>query len=151
MCYVRLSKENIVQTMHLKFTFLTPDDIKSYYYSQPIARFLRTFLHLQLTDNELKIMTQLIWGHYHWRFPVNTFMWLYFFFFYFFVSESINISGADPDIFKRGGALCPPPWLAREENVRFQMDLKGRNKVRNCKFLAKYFYLVFSNFLDFYR
>ena len=29
--------------------------------------------------------------------------------------------GADPEIFKRGGALCRPLWLAGEENFRFQM------------------------------
>ena len=30
-----------------------------------------------------------------------------------------DISGADPEILKRGGALCQPPWLAVEENFRF--------------------------------
>ena len=31
-------------------------------------------------------------------------------------------SGANPEIFKRGGgALCQPPWLVDEENFRFQM------------------------------
>ena len=29
--------------------------------------------------------------------------------------------GADPEILKRGGALCQPPWLAGEEKFRFQM------------------------------
>ena len=28
---------------------------------------------------------------------------------------------ADPGILKSGGALCQPPWLADEENVRFQI------------------------------
>ena len=30
-------------------------------------------------------------------------------------------AGADPEILKRGGALCRPPWLADEESFRFQM------------------------------
>ena len=30
-------------------------------------------------------------------------------------------SGADPEILKRGGALCQPPWLVEKENFRFQM------------------------------
>ena len=30
-------------------------------------------------------------------------------------------AGADPEILKRGGTLCWPPWLAAEENFRFQM------------------------------
>ena len=30
-------------------------------------------------------------------------------------------AGADPEILKRGGALCWPPWLADEEKFRFQM------------------------------
>ena len=35
----------------------------------------------------------------------------------------INIAKyrADTEILKRGGALCGPPWLADEENFRFQM------------------------------
>ena len=28
-------------------------------------------------------------------------------------------SGADPEILKRRGALCRPPWLADEENFTF--------------------------------
>ena len=32
-----------------------------------------------------------------------------------------NNSGADPEILKRGSALCRPPWLDDEENFRFQM------------------------------
>ena len=31
------------------------------------------------------------------------------------------ITGADPEILKSGGALCQQPWLADEENFRFQM------------------------------
>ena len=27
----------------------------------------------------------------------------------------------DPEILKKGGALCRPPWLADEENFRFQI------------------------------
>ena len=30
-------------------------------------------------------------------------------------------SGADPENSKRGSALRRPPWLADEENFRFQM------------------------------
>ena len=30
-------------------------------------------------------------------------------------------AGADPEILKRGSALCRSPWLAGEENFRFQM------------------------------
>ena len=35
----------------------------------------------------------------------------------------LTYSGVDLEIFKRGrgGALCKPPWLAGEENFRFQM------------------------------
>ena len=32
-----------------------------------------------------------------------------------------ELTGADPEILKRGGALCRPPWLADEDNFRFQM------------------------------
>ena len=32
-----------------------------------------------------------------------------------------TLTEADPEILKRGGALCRPPWLADEENFRFQM------------------------------
>ena len=31
------------------------------------------------------------------------------------------IPGADPEILKRGGALCRPAWLAGEKKFRFQM------------------------------
>ena len=54
--------------------------------------------------------------------------------------------GAGPEILKRSGALCRPPWLADEENFRFQMVEKGQNHVRNYKFLAKYFYQHFQIF-----
>ena len=30
-------------------------------------------------------------------------------------------AGADPEILKRGGALCRLPWLAEKENLRFQV------------------------------
>ena len=36
-------------------------------------------------------------------------------------AELMTSSGADPEMLKRGDALCWPPWLADEENVRFQM------------------------------
>ena len=39
--------------------------------------------------------------------------------------------GADPEIWKRGVALCLPPWLAEENCFRFQMDEKGENNVRH--------------------
>ena len=32
-----------------------------------------------------------------------------------------GVAGVDPEIFKRGAPLCRPPWLATEENFRFQM------------------------------
>ena len=31
------------------------------------------------------------------------------------------VSGMDPEILKRGGTLCRPPWLVDKENFRFQM------------------------------
>ena len=31
------------------------------------------------------------------------------------------LAGADPEIFKRGGALCQSPWLTDVETFRFQM------------------------------
>ena len=37
------------------------------------------------------------------------------------VCKSIVDAGADPEIFKREGTLCLAPWLAGEENFRFQM------------------------------
>ena len=33
----------------------------------------------------------------------------------------IDIPGTDPEIFKKEGALCRPPFLVDEENSRFQM------------------------------
>ena len=36
-------------------------------------------------------------------------------------SQLLKYSGVDPEILKRGGALCGPPWLADKENIRFQM------------------------------
>ena len=54
--------------------------------------------------------------------------------------------GADPEIFKRGDALCRSPLLAGRENFRFQMTQKGQNNVRNYKFLANYFYQYFQIF-----
>ena len=32
-----------------------------------------------------------------------------------------TVIGADPEILKRGGALCWPPELAGENNFKFQM------------------------------
>ena len=55
-------------------------------------------------------------------------------------------AGADPDILKRGGALCWSPWLAEEKKTRFQMVWKGQNSGRNYKLLAKYFYEHFQIF-----
>ena len=37
------------------------------------------------------------------------------------VIDTLVLTGADPEILKKGGALCRPPWLADEENFRFQM------------------------------
>ena len=56
---------------------------------------------------------------------------------------------ADTEILKSGGAICQPPWLAYEENFRFQMVQKGQNNFRNYKFLAKYFYQYFQMFAIF--
>ena len=61
----------------------------------------------------------------------------------------MQIWGADPDILKRGGALCRPPKLADEWNFRFQELQKGQNNVRNYKMLAKYFYEHFQIFFVF--
>ena len=36
--------------------------------------------------------------------------------------ESSSVTGAEPEILKRGGALCWPPLLADEENFRSLMD-----------------------------
>ena len=57
--------------------------------------------------------------------------------------------GESRDFEEGEGAICRPPWLADEENFRFQMVSKGQNNVRNYKFLAKYFSVI-SNFLYFY-
>ena len=37
------------------------------------------------------------------------------------LSEMSGKSGADPEILEKGRVLCQPPWLANEENFRFQM------------------------------
>ena len=50
----------------------------------------------------------------------------------------IGIPAADPEIFKKEGALCRSPWLVDEENSRFQMVFKGQINVRNY-FLTNYF------------
>ena len=52
----------------------------------------------------------------------------------------------DPEILKRGGALCRPPGLADRENSRFQFVWECQNNVINHKFLEKYFYLDFQIF-----
>ena len=37
-------------------------------------------------------------------------------------AELTHFPGADPEILEGGGgALCRPPWLAGEENFRFQI------------------------------
>ena len=64
--------------------------------------------------------------------------------------NSKHLTGADPGILKRGGALWLPPWLTGEKDFRFQMVQKGQNNVRNYKFLAKYFsqhFQIFSIFI----
>ena len=33
------------------------------------------------------------------------------------------MAGADPEILKRGGALCRSPWLANEENFRLKTKI----------------------------
>ena len=60
-----------------------------------------------------------------------------------------GVSGADPKILKRGGALSWSLWLAEEENFRFQMVYKGQNNVTNYKFFCKIFLSSFSNFIYF--
>ena len=57
-----------------------------------------------------------------------------------------GVSGMDPKILKRGGALCWSLWLAEEDNFRFQMIYKGQNNVTNYKFFAKYLYHHFQIF-----
>ena len=52
------------------------------------------------------------------------------------------MTGADAEILKTGVALYRPPWLADEEK-------KGRNNVRDYKFLAKYLYQYFQIFYIF--
>ena len=63
--------------------------------------------------------------------------------FYFNLTSS-PCSGADPEILKRDGALCWPPWLADKENFRFQMVWKDQNNLTNYNFLAKYFHQHFQ-------
>ena len=36
-----------------------------------------------------------------------------------------SVTGAAPEILKRGGALCRPPWLADEENLDFRWSKKA--------------------------
>ena len=60
------------------------------------------------------------------------------------------IQGRTQRCLKTGEVKYRPAWLAREENVRFQMVQKGRSNVRNYRFLEKIFISVFSNFLHFY-
>ena len=45
----------------------------------------------------------------------------------------LGFTRADPEIFKREGAVCRPKWLVGEENFIFQMVQRGRNNVRNYK------------------
>ena len=35
--------------------------------------------------------------------------------------QTTVIPGTDPEILKKGGAPCRPPWLADVENFRFKM------------------------------
>ena len=60
------------------------------------------------------------------------------------------IQGRTQRCLKTGEVKYRPGWLAREENIRFQMIQKGRSNVRNYRFLEKIFISVFSNFLHFY-
>ena len=39
----------------------------------------------------------------------------------YFSVDYAQATGTDPAILKRGGALCRPPYLADEENFRFEM------------------------------
>ena len=60
-----------------------------------------------------------------------------------------RISGADPEILKRGGALCRPPWLADEQNLDFRWSKKVKITLKLYVF-GKIFLSAFSNFLHFY-
>ena len=55
-----------------------------------------------------------------------------------------SFAETDPEISKRGVALCQPAWLPNEENFRFQVVQKCQSNIRNYKFLAKYFYQYFQ-------
>ena len=44
------------------------------------------------------------------------------------------MSGANPEILKKGGALCRLPWLADEENFRFRSSKKAKITVETKSF-----------------
>ena len=61
-------------------------------------------------------------------------------------SNYLNIysrTGADPEILKRGGALCRPPWLDNEENFRFQMVWKGKKALETISFWQNTSFSIF--------
>ena len=60
--------------------------------------------------------------------------------------ESLYFAEADPEILKKGGTLCWAPCLAAGANFRFQVVERVENDVKNCKFLAKYFFQYFQIF-----
>ena len=56
----------------------------------------------------------------------------------------IHISGVDSQVFKRGGALWRPPWLAEEQSFRLQMVWKGKSNARNHTFFANISIRIFK-------
>ena len=45
-----------------------------------------------------------------------------------------TLSGADPDVLKRGGALCQPPWLVGEKNLGFRWSKKAETTLETISF-----------------
>ena len=69
---------------------------------------------------------------------------------WFYYNQAGMLRGRLRD-FEKAISPCRPPWLAGEENFRFQMVLKGQNNVQNSKFFLKYLYQyfqIFSIFID---
>ena len=46
----------------------------------------------------------------------------------------IKNTGADPEILKRGGTLCRPPWLADEDILGFWWSEKAKIKLETISF-----------------
>ena len=54
----------------------------------------------------------------------------------------------DPEILKRKGALCRPPWLAAKEILGFRWSKQAKITLET-NFFGKTFLSLFSNFLHF--